>query len=326
MAKISNKNIFIIGATGSLGNKLVSRFIDPLLNNNIIGYSRDECKQWELSLKYPLNKNLELVLGDIRNFSRLETCLLRYKPNIIIIAAALKQIDRCEFAIDECVATDFEGTVNVLNCVEKNKWHELETVVFVSSDKACSPINAYGMAKALSERKLIESSFYVPTIKFVNVRYGNVLNSRGSIIPALHNQGNDLNVKEFKLTSELMTRFVMTLDQSVDLIIQAILYGNTGDTIIPELISMNVKDLFEIFSELYKKPIKITGIRPGEKMLESLINETQAMTMDKVNGYYHIRPCYLGICKPTQAMDYNSKLNPLTKEQLKVYLQKLDLI
>lgn len=324
--KISNKKIFIIGVTGSLGNNLVSRFIDDKLNNHIIGYSRDECKQWELKLKYPLNKNLELNLGDIRNYSRLETCLLRSKPNIIIIAAALKHIDRCEFAIEECVDTDFVGTCNVLNCIEKNKWSELETIVFVSSDKACSPINAYGMAKALSERRIIESSYYIPYLKFVNVRYGNVLNSRGSIIPALHNQGIDPNVKEFKLTSELMTRFVMTLDQSVDLIIQAILYGKTGDTIIPELVSMNVKDLFEIFSEIYNKPIKVTGIRPGEKMLESLINDTQAMSMDKINGYYHIRPSYSGICKPEQARDYNSKLNPLTKEELKTYLEKLDLI
>jgi len=326
MTEIYNKKIFIIGITGSLGNTLVSRFIKPELNNYIIGYSRDECKQWELKLKYPLNKNLELNLGDIRNYSRLETCLVRSKPNIIIIAAALKHIDRCEFAIEECVDTDFNGTNNVLNCVEKNKWAELETVIFVSSDKACSPINAYGMAKALSERRIIESSFYIPEIKFVNVRYGNVLNSRGSIIPCLHNQGIDPKVSEFKLTSELMTRFVMTLDQSVDLIIHGIIYGKTGDTIIPELVSMNVKDLFEIFSELYNKPIKITGIRPGEKMLESLINDTQAMSMEKVNDYYHIRPSYSGICKPEQARDYNSKINPLTKHELKNYLQSLDLI
>lgn len=326
MTDICNKKIFIIGITGSLGNNLVSRFIKPELNNLIIGYSRDECKQWELKLKYPLNKNLELNLGDIRNYSRLETCLLRSRPNIIIIAAALKHIDRCEFAIEECVDTDFNGTNNVLNCVEKNKWSELETVIFVSSDKACSPINAYGMAKALSERRLIESSFYIPKIKFVNVRYGNVLNSRGSIIPCLHNQGIDPKVSEFKLTSELMTRFVMTLDQSVDLIIHGIINGKTGDTIIPELVSMNVKDLFEIFSELYNKPIKITGIRPGEKMLESLINDTQAMSMEKVNDYYHIRPSYSGICKPEQARDYNSKINPLTKHELKNYLLDLNLI
>ena len=224
--------------------------------------------------------NLKFIIGDIRNYDSVENAILREQPHIIIIMAALKHVDRCEYAINECLQTNCMGPMNVLNVIEKNndRLTNLECTVMISTDKACEPTNVYGMAKALAESAIVEKSLHIKNRKFVNVRYGNVLNSRGSIIPLLHEKGKDDFVKEFALTHTDMTRFVMTLQQSVQLIEYAILNGESGDTVIPKLISLKMIDLMEIFSEKYGKPVKITGLRPGEKMLESLIRKPQGQT------------------------------------------------
>jgi UDP-glucose 4-epimerase len=243
--------------------------------------------------------------------------------------AALKHIDRCEYAIDECIKTNSMGPINVVNAVEKNndRLINLEVVVMVSTDKACEPTNVYGMAKALAESAIVEKSLYVNNRKFVNIRYGNVLNSRGSIIPILHEKGRDKDVKEFTLTHEDMTRFVMTLEQSVELIEYAAEFGESGDTVIPKLISLKLIDLMQIFSEKYNKPVRVTGLRPGEKMLESLISETQAMRLvKKDNGYMHIKPPYQNLLVLDDVHNYNSKINPLSKDELFEYLNDLKLL
>jgi FlaA1/EpsC-like NDP-sugar epimerase len=325
---INNKKILIFGGTGSLGYEIVKRYI----NNNIIyNYSRDECKHWQMKLDFNHNKNLHFIIGDIINSNKIEETLLRVKPNIIIIASAMKHIDQCEYNTDQSLNTNLLGVKNILDLIEKNQeiFNEiLETVLFVSSDKACSPINVYGMCKALSETLLVEKSYYVKKFKFVNIRYGNVLNSRGSIIPLLHTIGTDNEKKNFTLTNDKMTRFVMTLGQSVDLIEHTIINGESGDTVIPKLISMNVKDLVEIFSEKYNKPIKLTGIKPGEKLLESLINKSQSARIIVNGEYTHIKSIYNlnEIIDESTLNDYNSKINPLNKEQLKKYLIELNLL
>jgi len=279
-------------------------------------------------LKYK-SPHLKFIIGDIRDYNSVENAILRIQPNIIIIMAALKHIDRCEYAINECLQTNCIGPMNVLNAIEKNndRLINLETVVMVSTDKACEPTNVYGMAKALAESAIVEKSLYITNRKFVNIRYGNVLNSRGSIIPILHEKGNDPEVKEFTLTHEDMTRFVMTLEQSVELIEYAALHGESGDTVIPKLISLRMIDLMEIFAKKYGKPVRITGLRPGEKMLESLISETQSMRLVKMDsGYMHIKPCYKNLLVTENVQNYNSKLNPLTKDQLFEYMNGLDLL
>lgn len=322
---LNNKTILLFGGSGSLGNKFIEKYIS---NNKITNFSRDECKHWKMSLKYK-SSNLKFIIGDIRDYNGVENAILREQPQIIIIMAALKHIDRCEYAINECVQTNFMGPLNVLNVVEKNndRLKNLECVVFVSTDKACEPTNVYGMAKALAESAIVEKSLYITNRKFINIRYGNVLNSRGSIIPMLHEKGKDPEVKDFTLTHEDMTRFVMTLEQSVELIEYGIEFGENGDTIIPKLISLKLKDLLEIFSDKYNKPIKITGLRPGEKMLESLISETQAMRLEKKdNGYMHIKPPYKNLLITDDTHNYNSKINPLTKDELWDYLNELKLI
>ncbi len=324
---ISGKKIIIFGGSGSLGNKIIQRYLSE---NIIVNYSRDECKHWKMKLKYHNDKNLRFVIGDIRDKDRVKQTLVQEKPNIIIIAAAMKHIDQCEFATHECIKTNLIGVKNIVDTIdeETNEFKNfLETVCFISTDKACSPVNIYGMAKAMSETLMVEKSYYNKNFKFVTVRYGNVLNSRGSIIPILHDMGKDECVKSYKLTHDEMTRFVMTLEDSVDLIEHAILHGESGDIVVPKLISMKVKDLLEIFCEIYNKTYEITGLRPGEKMLESLINETQSMRIiqdDK--GYYFIKPSYINKIFNNEPKDYNSKLNPLSKEELKNYLVNLKLI
>ena len=323
---INNKKILIIGGTGSLGNEITDRYIN---NNTIIIISRDETKQWEMKIKYNYNTSLNFIIGDIRDKNKIEQSILRINPNIIIMAAAMKHIDQCEFEINECVNTNFIGTQNVLNIIENNIkiLNNLESVCFISTDKACSPVNAYGMAKALSESAMVEKSKFIKNIKFVTVRYGNVLNSRGSIIPILHKIGKSEINKEFKITDEKMTRFVMTLSQSVDLIEHAILYGNNGDIVIPKLVSCNIKDMIEIFSELYNKPIINIGLRPGEKLLECLINETQSNRLEFGNdGYMFIRPSYENKMIDNEIKNYDSNINPMKKKELFIYLKNLKLI
>jgi len=322
---ICNKKILLFGGSGSLGRKFIDTYIG---NNEITNYSRDECKHWEMSLHYKTS-NLKFIIGDIRDYNSVENAILREQPHIIVIMAALKHIDRCEYAIYECLQTNCVGPMNVLNSIEKNndRLLNLETTVMVSTDKACEPANVYGMAKALAESAIVEKSLHIKNRKFVNIRYGNVLNSRGSIIPILHEKGNDPEVNEFTLTHEDMTRFVMTLEQSVALIEYAAIHGESGDTVIPKLISLKMIDLIEIFSEKYDKPINVTGLRPGEKMLESLISETQAMRLVKMeNGYMHIKPPYKNLLVTEVVQNYNSKLNPLTKIELREFMNNLSLI
>jgi UDP-glucose 4-epimerase len=283
-----------------------------------------------MKLHFNSNPNIHFIIGNVSDRSIVESTIKRIRPDIIIIGSAMKHIDQCEINTSESLKTNLIGTQNVLESVESNllTLPNLETVVFISSDKACSPINNYGMCKALSETLVVEKAHYIPSIKFVNVRYGNVLNSRGSIIPLLHKICNDPEKKNFSITSPDMTRFVMTLDQSVDLIEYAIIHGESGDTIIPKLISMNVKDLMEIFSEKCGKPILITGLRSGEKMLESLINETQSGRIVVHGDYTHIKSVikYPNAIHHDVLNDYNSKTNTLTKIELQDYLSKLALL
>ena len=323
---MNNQNILIVGGTGSLGNQLTKRYIEK---NKITLYSRDECKHWNMNIEFNNHKNLKFVIGNINDKDKIRQTLIRGNYDVIILAAALKHIEKCEYETNECLNTNLLGTKTVIDEIEYNKHllTNLKTVCFISTDKACSPVNIYGMLKAASECLMIEKSKYILYIKFVCVRYGNVLNSRGSIIPLLHKLGQDENVKQYKITDRRMTRFVMTLDQSVDLVEHAIFHGSSGDVVIPKLISCNIPDLIEIFSEIYNKPIVDDKLRPGEKLLESLINETQSMRLENgTDGYMYIRAPYLNIMKLENIRDYNSTINPLSKEELKDYLLSLKLI
>ena len=323
---IKENKILIIGGTGSLGNALTTRYLN---NNTLYLYSRDESKHWSMGIEYNNHKNINFIIGNIADKEKIRQTLIRHNFDIIILAAALKHIDKCEYETNECMNTNLFGTKNVLDEIENNilLLTNLKTVCFVSTDKACSPVNIYGMTKAASECLMIEKAKYMPSVKFVCVRYGNVLNSRGSIIPMLHKMGENSNITHYKITDERMTRFVMTLEQSVNLIEYAILFGESGDVVIPKLISCKITDLIEIFSEKYGKPIIKDKLRPGEKMLESLINETQSMRLiHGSDGYMHIKPPFKNIMTNSEIKDYNSMINPLSKEELRIYLDNLELL
>lgn len=326
LESISNKKILIIGGTGSLGTKLTERYIN---NNELYLYSRDESKHWSMAIDFKNHKNLNFIIGNIKDTEKIRQTLIRHNFDIVILAAALKHIDKCEFESNESINTNLLGTQIVLNEIENNiqLLTNLKKVCFISTDKACSPINIYGMCKAVSESLIVEKAKYIKNIKFVCVRYGNVLNSRGSIIPMLHKIGKNNEIKNYKITDERMTRFVMTLEQSVDLIQHALLYAESGDIVIPKLISCKIIDLIEIFSEIYNKPIIKDKLRPGEKMLESLINETQSMRLlFGPDGYMYIKPVYKNLMINNEVKDYNSTINPLSKSELKNYLKNLNLL
>lgn len=320
--------ILIIGGTGSLGTALTNRYLKDE-NNEIYLLSRDESKHWALTIEYKYNPRIHFIIGNISDKEKMRQTLIRHNFNIIILAAAMKHIDRCEYESNECINTNLLGTKYVLDEIENNLQllTHLKKVCFISTDKACSPINIYGMSKAISESLMVEKSKYIKSVKFVCVRYGNVLNSRGSIIPALHKIGKNTNITNYKLTDKRMTRFVMTLEQSVDLVEHALNCAESGDIVIPKLVSCNIKDMLELFSEIYNKPVIEDKLRPGEKMLESLINETQSMRLEFVpDGYMYIKPPYKNVMKDNEVKDYNSKINPLSKEELKEYLLNLSLI
>lgn len=325
--ELVNKKILLIGGSGSLGKKFIDRFLSI---NKIYVYSRDENKHWKMNLDYNSNKNLKFIIGNISDKEKITQTILRHNFDIIINAAALKHIDKCEYESNECINTNILGNKYLLDAIENNqdRLTNLKCCCFISTDKACSPVNIYGMSKAISETLYIEKSKHIKHIKFVCVRYGNVLNSRGSIIPILHSIGKDSNKTYFGITDERMTRFVMTLEQSVELINNAIQYGESGDIVIPKLVSCKIKDLIDIFSELYKKPIKKIPLRPGEKMLESLINETQSMRLikDDETEYLFIKPSYKDVISNCEIQDYNSKINPLSKQDLYYYLLSLNLL
>ncbi|HMQ07312.1 MAG TPA: polysaccharide biosynthesis protein [Saprospiraceae bacterium] len=318
---MKSKKILIFGGSGSLGKALIDRH---LTQNIIINYSRDEWKHWQLDHKYK-NKNLINILGDIRDLHKVREAVMREKPHIIIIASALKHIERVEYSIRESIETNLIGVQNVLDSIESNihSLKNLEKVVFVSSDKACSPVNVYGMCKALSEKLMIEKAYYIPDFDFVICRYGNVLNSKGSIIPLLHKIGRSKEYDHYNLTHPDMTRFVMTLDESCSLVEYAMHYGESGDIIIPKLKSMYIRDLISIFSDLYSKPVKTGKIRFGEKINESLINETQSLYVQEVEKYYYIKAphnayAYNGQLK---SFHYSSGESPINKSDLYTYLE-----
>jgi nucleoside-diphosphate-sugar epimerase len=315
---VENKKILVFGGTGSLGHKLVEMYGK---NNDVVVFSRDENKHWQMSMKH---NQLDFIMGDIRDSQRVTDAILRTRPDIIIIAAALKHVDRCEYEVNEALLTNLRGTTNVLDCVSLHysQLTNLRHVVFVSTDKACSPINTYGLTKALSEKAIVETAYKLRdlcSIKFVNIRYGNVLNSRGSIIEVLNNVGKS-SVPQYKLTHPNMTRFIMTQEESVQLINYAILRAQSGDTVIPKLASMLIKDLIEIFAIKYNKSIQVSGLRPGEKMHEALLNDTEVARMIEHPRYYIIEPPYRAKYQE-QTIRYDSSIPVIPKAKLSEYLK-----
>jgi UDP-glucose 4-epimerase len=282
--KIQNKILLITGGTGSFGNAVMSRFLETDHFKEIRIFSRDEKKQDDMRKRYN-NAKLKFYLGDVRDLSSVETVV--NGVDYIFHAAALKQVPSCEFFPLEAVKTNVLGTDNVLNAAEK---YGVKRVVVLSTDKAAYPINAMGMSKALMEKVTVARSRNLDDSKtiFCATRYGNVMASRGSVIPLFIDQIKA--GKPLTITDPEMTRFMMTLEDAVDLVLYAFENGKQGDLFVQKSPGATIYTLAKALLEMYgaNSEIKIIGTRHGEKVYETLVNREDMLKAEDMGNYYRI--------------------------------------
>ena len=282
----NGKKIFITGGTGSLGKALIKRLKQS--DCTIIVYSRDEGKQ---ALEFGQDSTIIKVIGDIRDFDKLNVTLQRYKPDYIIHTAALKRIDDMEFYPDECVKTNINGSENVARAALENK---IEKCILVSTDKACQPVNVYGSSKFIAERIFTNYDYHSTSTVFASVRYGNVIASRGSFIPLWMDMIQ--NDQTLKVTSEAMTRFLFTLEDAVDTVLGALEYAVGGEVFVPQINSYTLPTCIAALGKMLNKQPRTTlmGLRPGEKLHEDMLAVTELPFTYQVPGInlLQIRPQY----------------------------------
>lgn len=305
------KKILIFGGAGSLGTELTKFYLDKY---SISIASRDEAKHWVLLNHFGRDKNIKTIICDVRDYDRVNEVINKETPDIIFIAQALKQIDVCEANPEESIKTNINGVSNIIKAIN-NSLHHPEIVCFVSTDKACLPTSVYGMCKSISEKLIYNASSNNKT-KFVTVRYGNVLSSKGSIIPLLLSQAQD-NVDHFNITNKTMTRFMMTLQEAVELIDTAINNGSSGDIWVPKLKSMKIFDLLTYFSNRFNKPIVEIGIRPGEKIHENMLSLEEASLVKDFGKYFIFNKSNVN---NIYGKEYCSNDHLLTYDELKVFM------
>jgi|TARA_B110000483_G_C18115231_1_gene511379 UDP-glucose 4-epimerase len=281
-----NKSITIFGGTGSFGHAFLNRL---LLKHNdykeIRIFSRDEKKQDDMRRLYSLEK-LKFVLGDVRDFDSVEKATRNI--DFVFHAAALKQVPSCEFYPLEAVKTNIMGTDNVLNASINNK---VKKVICLSTDKAVYPINSMGISKAMMEKIAISKSLLKQNSTSICVtRYGNVMGSRGSVIPLFINQIN--SNKPITITEKSMTRFMMTMDDALDLVIHAFRFGKNGDLFVKKTPAADILTLVNSLKKILRKnnTIKLIGIRHGEKLHETLLNREELSKSRETKDYFVIKP------------------------------------
>ncbi len=279
----TKKTLLITGGTGSFGNAVLKRFLNSDIREIRI-FSRDEKKQDDMRQFYN-NSKIKYYIGDVRNYDSINSALKGV--DFVFQAAALKQVPSCEFFPVEAVRTNVLGCENVLNASMENK---VSRVIVLSTDKAVYPINAMGMSKALSEKVMVAKSRNLngTDIVFCGTRYGNVMASRGSVIPLFIEQiksGNPLTI-----TDPNMTRYMMTLDDAVDLVLFAFENGKPGDIFVQKSPACTIEVLAKALLELYKanNPIKIIGTRHGEKLYETLVNREEMTKAEDLGNFYRI--------------------------------------
>lgn len=278
-----NKTLLITGGTGSFGNAVLRRFVNyPLKEIRI--FSRDEKKQDDMR-KLINNPKIKFYIGDVRDYRSVENAMTGV--DFVFHAAALKQVPSCEFFPIEAVKTNILGTENVLEAAVKAK---VQRVVILSTDKAVYPINAMGMSKAMMEKVMVARSRNIAedATLLCGTRYGNVMASRGSVIPLLIQQIKD--GKPLTITDPNMTRFMMTLDDAVDLVLFAFNNGKQGDIFVQKSPASTIEILALALKELYNanNPIKIIGTRHGEKLYEVLVNREDMVKADDMGDFYRV--------------------------------------
>ena len=296
---LDGKRVLVTGGTGSLGRALVRRLLSGELGKpaKVVVFSRDEAKQHEMRSawhrpKVPTEdaayrdykRVLEFKIGDVRDYDSISSAVR--DAQIVFHAAALKQVPSCEYEPLEAVKTNVLGASNVVRAILA-PGADVEAALAISTDKACKPVNVMGMTKALQERIFINGNLGHRT-KFLCVRYGNVISSRGSVIPLFLDQirsGGPVTI-----TMDRMTRFLLTLDKAVDTVFAALSTGQPGDTYIPRVPSASVMDVAKALIGDQKIAIEIIGVRPGEKVHEILISEEEVFRTIERGEYYVIRP------------------------------------
>ena len=328
-----NKTLLITGGTGSFGNAVLNRFLGTGIEEIRI-FSRDEKKQDDMRKRYA-NPKLKFYIGDVRDY----TSLLNATRGVdyIFHAAALKQVPSCEFHPMEAVKTNVIGTENVLEAAIQN---EIQRVVCLSTDKAVYPINAMGISKAMMEKVMVAKSRNVDPEKTVicGTRYGNVMASRGSVIPLFVDQIRA--GKPLTITDPNMTRFMMTLADAVDLVLYAFEHGDNGDLFVQKAPAATIETLARSLTDILGKPehpINVIGTRHGEKLFEALLSREEMACAEDRGGYYRVPPdlrdlnygkfVEQGEEKITHTEDYNSyNTERLDVAGMQTLLRKLDFI
>lgn len=300
MKVLEGKRILVTGGTGSLGQTLVKRLLTGEMGRpaKITVFSRDEAKQHYMRLDYMhreaatddvIYQNsqdlLNFRIGDVRDYAAVSAALR--EADVVFNAAALKQVPSCEYFPYEAVRTNIDGAYNIVRAIRENRLL-VETVIGISTDKACKPINVMGMTKALQERILIEANRDCAETRLLCVRYGNVIASRGSIVPLFVEQVR----KNQPLTVTLpeMTRFLLSLDKAVDTVFTAVREGQRGETFVPKVAAAKMVDVAKALMGDKDLPIVFTGIRPGEKVHEIMVSEEECFRTVEVGDYYAILP------------------------------------
>jgi FlaA1/EpsC-like NDP-sugar epimerase len=338
---LQDKRVVVTGGTGSLGKVLVKRLLsgEMGLPRQIMVFSRDEAKQHSMRLAFEhlrastdeviyhnFERLLQFTIGDVRDLHSVSTVMR--EADVVFNAAALKQVPSCEYFPFEAVQTNIGGAENIIRAIREHGL-PVQTVVGVSTDKACKPVNVMGMTKALQERLFVRANLDNPDTRFLCVRYGNVLASRGSVIPLFHEQirrGGPLTI-----TTPDMTRFLLSLEQAVDTIFAAVREGHRGETYIPRVPSSKVTDIAAALIGDRKIEVLETGIRPGEKVHEILVSEEEAYRTIERGDYYVIQPMLpelLPSYKVANAIgrEYSSADNLMTGDQTIELLRKHNLM
>jgi UDP-N-acetylglucosamine 4,6-dehydratase len=281
---LDNKTILITGATGSFGKALIARILNDYDPASIRLYSRDELKQWELQRQYATDDRLRYLIGDVRDLARLTRATRGV--DVIVHAAAMKQVSACEYNPFEAVQTNLIGAENVVSAAIHN---DVPVTIALSTDKAVNPVNLYGATKLAAEKVFAQGNAYAAdsVARFASVRYGNVVGSRGSVVPLFIAQAKTGVVT---ITDERMTRFWITLEQAVGFVLDCLSRMGGGETFVPRIPSMRVTDIADALASDCQR--KIIGIRPGEKLHEILLTEDEARHAVNTSFGFVIMPEY----------------------------------